>query len=209
MKTYRLLRLRALEGAWPALAQHLADGVLARWEALGLRLWDAWCGLFGLGTDELFVILSGEPTGDPGAPLTDFATIVEQRELIATVRPVDAAPLSREGVYVFRDFVIDADVVAEFTTLSADAWTTFETSDRFRSQPMGLFAPADRAVPRFSMLLVTWYDGLDSWQRSRLPDAAALENFRRRQALTHSSMATGTRLLDPADLARVERQSLG
>ena len=45
------------------------------------------------------------------------------------------------------------------------------------------------------MLLVTWYDGFDSWQNSRNPDPAARENFRRRHALTTGTIAYATRLL--------------
>lgn len=46
------------------------------------------------------------------------------------------------------------------------------------------------------MLLCTWYDGLNSWQRSRTPAPEATENFRRRHALTSGTIAFATRLLD-------------
>jgi hypothetical protein len=45
------------------------------------------------------------------------------------------------------------------------------------------------------MLLVTWYDGFDSWQTSRQPTAEATDNFRRRRALTQSTIAYATRLV--------------
>jgi hypothetical protein len=47
------------------------------------------------------------------------------------------------------------------------------------------------------MLLVTWYDGLESWQTSRAPDPAAVENFKRRRALTDGTVALATRLSTP------------
>jgi hypothetical protein len=45
------------------------------------------------------------------------------------------------------------------------------------------------------MLLLTWYDGLGSWQTSRQPAPDARENFRRRHALTAGTIAYATRLL--------------
>ena len=47
------------------------------------------------------------------------------------------------------------------------------------------------------MLLVTWYDGLESWQISRRPNPAATENFLRRRELTQSTTAIATRLVEP------------
>ena len=48
---------------------------------------------------------------------------------------------------------------------------------------------------RGAMLLVTWYDGLGSWQASRSPPAAARERFARRGELAASTVAYATRLI--------------
>ena len=44
------------------------------------------------------------------------------------------------------------------------------------------------------MLLLTWYDGFESWQASRAPHPDALANFQRRAALTGGTVAYATRL---------------
>ena len=45
------------------------------------------------------------------------------------------------------------------------------------------------------MMLVTWYDGFDSWEISRNPAPAARENFSRRRDLTLQTYAVATRLV--------------
>jgi hypothetical protein len=52
------------------------------------------------------------------------------------------------------------------------------------------------------MLLVTWYDRLESWERSRTPPPEAAENFRERARLTTSSIAYATRLIGTNPAAR-------
>ena len=42
------------------------------------------------------------------------------------------------------------------------------------------------------MLLVTWYDGLESWQRSRQFPPEARDNFLRRRELTGGTLALAT-----------------
>ena len=45
------------------------------------------------------------------------------------------------------------------------------------------------------MLLVTWYDRLESWERSRTPPPEAAANFRERAMITTRSVAYPTRLI--------------
>ncbi len=45
------------------------------------------------------------------------------------------------------------------------------------------------------MMLLTWYDGLESWQNSRGSSPEAVSNFRRRRALTQGTIAFATRLV--------------
>jgi hypothetical protein len=83
----------------------------------------------------------------------------------------------------------------EIVALSSQAWETFEGSDRYASQPRGLFRPRSRLGAQ-RMLLVTWYDGFASWETSRTPAPQASENFRRRHALTGGTVAYATRLVE-------------
>ena len=48
------------------------------------------------------------------------------------------------------------------------------------------------------MLLVTWYDSMTSWERSRTPNPQATIHFRQRAALTSSIVAYATRLANTA-----------
>jgi hypothetical protein len=45
------------------------------------------------------------------------------------------------------------------------------------------------------MLLVTWYDGLTSWERSRQPAPEARSNFQARARLTRWALPVATRLV--------------
>lgn len=64
------------------------------------------------------------------------------------------------------------------------------------SEPVALLRSADRHGERGRMLLLTWYDNLTSWERSRTPHPEATTNFRRRAALAKSAIAYATRLAD-------------
>jgi hypothetical protein len=94
-----------------------------------------------------------------------------------------------------RFFEIANKDVEEIAELSREAWETFEATDDYRSEPPALFCQADRSSERGRMLLVTWYDGLESWQTSRNPHPEARERFRRRHTMTQGTIAYATRLL--------------
>jgi hypothetical protein len=98
-----------------------------------------------------------------------------------------------------------------------------DAGEGYRTEPMGLFAlrpdpqpdmvegaplsrssstplstPAGPPENTGALLLVTWYDSMTSWERSRTPDPRATANFRRRAALTTSIVAYATRLAHKA-----------
>lgn len=190
---YRLVRFRlprpltaetldSLAGAWPAACA-----------ASGLQPWGLFSGLLGLRTDELFAIASGLP-GTSGWPALPGAEAVERRELLPTARPVAPNPLARPGVYVLRFFEIAPGDVGRFVELSVEAWTSFENTDDYRAEPVGLFRQ-DLDASSVMMLLVTWYDTLTSWERSRSPAPAARENFALRARLTRYALPIATRLV--------------
>jgi len=143
--------------------------------------------------------------------------VTQWQSMQATVRPHTDAPFDRAGVYVFRWFFMPQAHIDEAVALSVAGWETFERQDDldagegYRTEPMGLFAlrpgqppgsvsgthlstPAGAPENAGALLLVTWYDSMTSWERSRTPDPRATANFRRRAALTTSIVAYATRL---------------
>lgn len=191
-------RLRAATGGWQALAEGFERHTRPRWQEAGIHCWGIWQGLFGIASDELLVMavaLGDRPAGDFGEDFADGAIVVDCLPLRATARPEGIDPLERQGLYVLRLFEADPLNFDEMVALSRQAWETFEPTERYAARPEGLFRAAEAPGDVGRMLLVTWYDGFLSWEESRLPAPQAAENFRRRHALTRSTVAYATRLL--------------
>jgi hypothetical protein len=175
------------------------SAVQSELDACGGHLWGEFNGLFGVGSNELFVV-SWVPQDTPDGISSMWSSapdisVLERHVLVPTVRPLSPQPVSEPGLYVFRFFVVDNASVDEVARLSQEAWTTFEGSSDYRAEPKALFCQVDRDAERGVMLLVTWYDGFGSWETSRHPAPAARENFLRRQELTHGTIAYATRLV--------------
>ncbi len=159
----------------------------------GLMVWGAWAGLFGLASDELILILV-HPSEHSSLALPQGWTLVSQQQLRATVRPTQATPERRPGVYVFREFATTAQRIDELVQLSTNAWKTFEQGQDYDALPIGLFAPS-KPSGECTMLLLTWYPDFTAWQRSRKPDPRATKSFLARRALTSRTLAIATRSL--------------
>ncbi|MCE2460785.1 MAG: hypothetical protein J4F38_08410 [Pseudomonadales bacterium] len=159
-------------------------------------VWGLFHGLFGVASNELFVVTYGDVDGVHDA-ISGLDEVEAARTLLLepTVRPTEHAPRTREGLYVFRFFEVDHKDVDEIAALSFEAWKTFENVDAYQAEPQGLFRQQDTSAATGRMLLCTWYDGLNSWQASRTPPTTASENFRQRHALTRGTIAYATRLL--------------
>lgn len=155
-------------------------------------IWGVWAGLFGLANNELIVVTVSDDGDENRWP--DDVVVENREQLVATVRPTSDLQLTREGLYVFRSFHLDAANIDRVVELSQLAWRTFETSDAYDSEPIGLFAPPERG-PDATMYLLTWYDDLTSWQTSRASDPQARAYFAQRGALMYSTTAVATRLL--------------
>lgn len=198
MSTFVLHRLVAPELHWRAMYERLASH-RADVERAGTGIWGIWFGQFGIPANELWVVthpLAGDDP--PSTQLADFAggELIEAQHWVPTVRPVTVQPVREPGLYVFRYFDVDAANIDEIAALSAAAWESFEHADGYSARPVGLFRPAGEVQGRVRMLLLTWYDGFESWSASRQPPPHARENFARRHALTHATVAYATRLAD-------------
>ncbi|MFQ5699258.1 MAG: hypothetical protein ACE5IL_13355 [Myxococcota bacterium] len=162
-------------------------------------LWGAFFGLFGIGSNEMILVSHGErdalDTSIEALSAAKGIEITDALILDATVRPTRADPVTREGLYVLRFFDVEHRQVEEIVALSKAAWDRFEETDAYRAEPLALFCQHDRTEETGRMLLVTWYDGLGSWQTSRRPAPQATELFRRRHALTLGTVAYATRLI--------------
>ncbi|MGE3073832.1 MAG: hypothetical protein AB7N24_07040 [Dehalococcoidia bacterium] len=199
-------RIAAPGTNFAALGRHIEEQTLPAIEALGGQRWALAHGLFGLWNHEVIFVTAWPAESDP-APvvarnLPAGALVAASYDFVPTVRPGSEAPLTKPGIYVHRLFGVDAENVERFVALSDTAWKTFENADEYRSQPQGLFR--QRIHPRSDglMLLVTWYDRLESWERSRTPPPEAAANFRERSMITTRSVAFPTRLLGANPAAR-------
>ncbi len=195
---YAFLRLGGSSGHWPDLAVGLQRSVIPAWNERGAEVCGVFSGLFGLQSNELIVLLFNGANVDLRA-LTDpvrNARVVRATRLRATARPTAFAPITKNGLYVFRNFRLRAGSIDETVRLSRQAWTTFAAGVGFNADPIGLFEELDvPAIDAENMLLLTWYDGFGSWEASRKPPVEAAENFRLRHALTTRTGAMATRLL--------------
>ena len=160
------------------------------------KRWGAFYGLFGMHSSEFFLVTSGD-VDSIHEYLISHKDISEVSTLLLepTARPLDTTPLAKEGLYVFRFFDVAQQNVTEIASLSKTAWETFEDSSLYKAQPQALFREYQPSSDNGQMLLVTWYDGLESWQKSRVPHPDATANFRQRQALTSGTIAYATRLI--------------
>lgn len=203
--TYCYLHLKGPGRDSEALREMLRDDIVGRWRQAGITLWGVWDGIFGVASNELILVAaaSGERLESDftdaleGSVSEKMVGVREALLLAPTVRPAGTTPCTKEGLYVFRFFEVKNADVAEIAELSRQAWETFENTEAYQTEPQGLFRPADAAAERGRMLLVTWYDGLDSWQTSRKPAPEAMANFLRRRELTEGTVALATRLSAP------------
>ncbi len=190
--TFAFLRLTARQGGWQplhaSLTSHLSSG----------EIWGAFHGLFGVGSNELIAVTLGDDDTVNASIETARGLDVDHVEALMlkpTARPTSTKPLAREGLYVFRFLDVAHADVEEIASLSDQAWRTFESPDDYQAEAQALFRQHDLSEVRGHMLLLTWYDGLNSWQASREPPAEAASLFQRRRRLTAGSIAYATRLV--------------
>lgn len=192
-------RLQTAGRNFQTLADELEATTLPAIAREGGRKWMLANGLFGLWTNEVILVTTWPREADAAsvlaANLPAGASVVEARDMVATARPLTDAPPSKPGIYVHRLFGVDGTDVERFVALSDEAWNTFENTFDYKAEPQGLFRMREHPETGGQMLLITWYERLESWERSRTPAPEAAENFRERAMLTKRSMAIATRLV--------------
>ena len=190
MATYHWLRIRSAGRSWNDAYTRLSES-----RSQAAEIWSAFYGLFGIGSSELVLLLHSEDRAPIQQVTKAGFEVVESYDFVSTIRPERPEPLTRPGLYVFRFFDVAHKDVEEIARLSSEAWSSFEDTDLYAAQAQGLFAEADPTGPTGVMMLLTWYDGLDSWQTSRRSSPEAAANFRRRRSLTQGTIAYATRLV--------------
>ncbi len=180
------------------LIEHCQSTLTQQVTAMGGEVFGVFATLFGLASNEIYLVLMS-PDGMPPLSLAEGIILVESNRFTPTIRPLIAAPMKVPGVYVFRWFEVNRKNIPEIVSLSNEAWTSFEGG--FDTEIQGLFVAVDNDVATerkneaTRMLLITWYKDLRVWQASRSPAPEAMENFRKRHALTLSARPIATRLI--------------
>jgi|TARA_Y100000310_G_C20616770_1_gene781057 hypothetical protein len=194
--SYQLNRLKdnTSNGVQPAL-QKLQASLLPAAEQAGYRVWGIFFGLFGLATNELYLVTMRDQPDDALSDLIAAESLQLQQtfDLIPTVRPVQHEPRTARGIYVFRWFDVRTQDVTEIAQLSEAAWVTFEGG--FDTEVQGLFAERKPDADLGKMLLVTRYRDLSVWEASRRPPPEAGEHFAKRHQLTIEATPIATRLV--------------
>ncbi|HEX2591825.1 MAG TPA: hypothetical protein VHL34_10035 [Rhizomicrobium sp.] len=117
--------------------------------------------------------------------------------LIPTIRPKAGDTLKPGGIYVHRWFTVDHDKVAEFVSLSGQAWPSFE--GEFEANIFGLFTAErsehDIAQQQTRLLLLTWYKDHAVWEASRRPTREPEGIFMKRHTLTRTTIGRSTLLV--------------
>src|SRR5690606_14992336 len=87
--------------------------------AAGGGVWGIFLGLLGLDTREVYLVTAwpagSKPSETVAASLPDGASIMHERTMVPTVRPLSPESRTRPGVYVFRWFEVhnrDIDEIA-------------------------------------------------------------------------------------------------
>ncbi|MCZ6503370.1 MAG: hypothetical protein O6945_12740 [Gammaproteobacteria bacterium] len=174
------------------LLEYLRGTLIPDLEKRGLVVYGVFQGLFGLASNELYLVVSSVTVISQQDLDSEFQ-IIESIDLIPTIRPTDHTRRTREGIYVFRWFDVMNKDVEEIAELSAKAWITFE--EGFDTEVQCLFAEQNQESKQGKMLLITWYKNLSVWQESRQPPEDARENFMRRHRLTLQAKPIATRLV--------------
>ena len=153
-------------------------------------------GMFGLKTNEIAILSVWPDEAGGQACLDNFVndTNVEcqvQKNLVSTVRPSDAIPIEKPGIYVIRWITMYTHDIAEYTELCLKTWPRFEVGDTQRCY--GVFRPTE-STDLCTILMLTWYENLSAWERSRQLDPRDRPMWVRRSQMELSHWAEAGRL---------------
>lgn len=203
--------IRIERGGWRRVPEAIYRELGDKLAEEGGIVYGVWAGEVGFYSDEgaIMTALNREVEDDDfasapmGAEEIDGVLHSQTHRLVATVRPTDSTPPTHEGLYVHRWFHIDASDWDEFLDLSNTAWPSMEAA--FPGvRIIGFWKSLEPDHDEEKILLITRYEGLDQWERSRyyrgepVKEAKeAFDRFARRARLTKRTVARFTRLTRP------------
>jgi hypothetical protein len=205
-KIYEYRTFRIERGSWRRLIAAASDAATTGDGAM----FALFAGIIGFATDEGALMRAwsdGDGLAARAQASAAFGFIESSVDRLApTARPLDATPPREPGVYAHRWFWLQAQDWPEFVSLSEEGvWPYFEADG---CRIVGLWRSIDAGSPARA-LLITRYDSVSHWERTRVQseDApsgvderlyrAARDAVRRRAELTERSIVRLTRLAAP------------
>jgi hypothetical protein len=104
---------------------------------------------------------------------------------------VDYKRLEKPGIYVIRWITMYTHDIAEYTELCLKTWPRFEVGDTQRCY--GVFRSTE-STDLCAILMLTWYENLSAWERSRQLDPRDRPMWVRRSQMELSHWAEAGRL---------------
>ncbi len=211
MTAYEYRACRIARGAWPAFTRAVFERCAPETEAAGGRVSGLFAGLIGLANDEAVLLRAWPDAGslarDAAGTLADDSIVsADIAVLEPTVRPEGVVQIGAPGVYAHRWFWLQDGDIAEFVRLSDELIWPFFEADGCRI--VGLWRDVYER-PHAKLLLITRYDSVAHWERTRplvstAPEgvdpklfAQAGEGVRLRARITTRSSVVLTRLVLP------------
>ena len=208
MSVYEYRTLRIERASWPRLTADVFGATAAATREAGGGIFLLCAGVIGFAADE-GVLIRAWPDADTmaaraAAMLAADAIVCSSMQAVTpTVRPKSADAPVQDGVYAHRWFWVHEPDVPEFIRLSEDGvWPYFEAVG---CRIVGLWRAPAKPRDLVPVLLITRYDSVSHWERTRLQspepppgvDAALYRSaqaaVRRRAALTRRSIVRLTR----------------
>lgn len=193
---YEYIRMRVPRPAWREAAELIHGGFRQELEACQGHLFGAWRAVIGASLNE-GAIMTAHSDVDSWEKYRrsrhlhtpEGITQVASALLAPSVRPVEGASVTQEGVYAHRWFQIQPGSWPEFVRLSEEGlWPSLE---RDGASVQGLWFALSGATEG-DALLITRYDSMAHWEELRYatPEAQARLTEAARQAIARRAELT-------------------
>lgn len=171
---YELLHIKTKQGSWPRVIEHTLNSGAQAMNVWGGELYGMWRSRIGLPLNEGVIIVHFPEEASFGkfsnpllANCEDILDITSRR-LLAAGRPEVPQPLTKTGVYMHRWFELANKNWEAFREITMSTWTGVH--EHFESEIVGFWQSLDVPPPQAKALMITRYESLDMWERSRSED---------------------------------------
>lgn len=204
---YEYIRIRVPGTPWREVAEFIHGDLRWNLEACDGRLFGAWRAVIGAPLNEGAVMTAHKDVNSwekyrRGEHTYEGITHITSALLAPSVRPVEGASVTQEGIYAHRWFEIQPGTWLEFVQLSQEGW--WPSVERDGANVQGLWLALSGATEG-NAFLITRYDSMAHWEdlryatpeaQSRLTDSAR-QAMARRAELTVGSVVRIMRPLLP------------